>query len=220
MRRTAGLAALVAGLAGGLAGCGDIGAPLRTDTYEWRRIQGTDTLSFHWPQAFLPVRIWAEPTDNLPAYADSGIAAWNRVFLYNEYRAIRVDDSTTAHVIIREGPLPPGNDILLGGGALERSAPECQAATLPNIDQVRQAHLPMHIYISPRFSPTLPATQACLALTLTHELGHTIGIFNHSPYPDDLMYADPVVAAPSERDRNTDEILYHMPANVVPVPGP
>ena len=32
-----------------------------------------------------------------------------------------------------------------------------------------------------------------MALTTTHELGHSLGIFAHSPNADDIMFADPVV---------------------------
>jgi predicted Zn-dependent protease len=216
VRRLVPVAALIL-----LAACSDIGGPLRTDNfYEWRVVQATDTLSFHWPQSFLPVRIWAEDQVSLPLYADSSIAKWKRVFLFGEWNAVRVTDSATADVIIRYGPPPAGDDILLDRVALESFAPECQATTLPHIDDRREAHLPMHVYISARFVPELPETQACLALTLTHEIGHTLGIFRHSPHPEDLMYSNPTVAAPSERDRNTAEILYHSPANVSPAPRP
>ncbi len=208
--------ALAAGLA---AACADIGAPTRADLYEWRKVVGTDTLSFHWPQSFLPVRIWAEDSDSLPNDADASIAQWNHVFLYHEYAAVRVDDSTTADVIVREAAPPAGDDILLSRWSLGSMAPECQATTLPNIDDTRQAHLPMHIYITARFSTALASTQACLALTLTHEIGHTLGIFAHSSNPNDIMFANPAVGRPSARDANTAEVLYHSPANVSPVPG-
>jgi predicted Zn-dependent protease len=202
------------------AGCSDIGSPSRADIYEWRSAQGGDTLSFHWPQSFLPVRIWAEDQHGLPAYADSSIAAWKPAFLYHEWDAVRVADSSEADVIVRYGPPPAGDDILLERFALDGRAPECQATTLPHVDDAREVHLPMHVYITARFAPDLPATQACLALTLTHEIGHTLGIFAHSSHPEDIMYGDPMVPKPSERDRNTAEVLYHTPANVSPAPRP
>lgn len=207
-----------------LGACSDIGSPSRNDVYEWGSVQGSDTLNFHWPPSFLPVRIWAEDQFSLPLYADSSIAAWKRTFLYHEWDAVRVPDSTTADVIVRYGPPPAGDDILLDRVALdaplESRAADCQATTLPHVDNARQVHLPMHVYISARFAPELPATQACLALTLTHEIGHTLGIFRHSPHPEDLMYANPTVPGPSERDRNTAEVLYHTPANVSPAARP
>ena len=53
--------------------CGDIGSPTRNDFYEWRLIVptagGPDTVSFHWTQDRLPVRIWvaADEAPDLPA---------------------------------------------------------------------------------------------------------------------------------------------------------
>ena len=218
MSRAAELAALlILPLA---AACSDIGAPSRADVYEWRAVQGSDTLNFHWPPSFLPVRVWAEDQFSLPIYADSSIAAWRRVFLYHEWDAVRVADSAEADVIVRYGPPPAGDDVLLERFAIESRAVECQATTLPHIDDARQVHLPMHVYIAARFPNELPETQACLALTLTHEIGHTLGIFRHSPHPEDLMYANPTVAGPSQRDRNTAEVLYHTPANVSPAARP
>ncbi len=208
-------AAVVAAAAA--SACADIGAPLRLDIYEWRRFEGSDTVSFHWPQEYLPVRIWVEDQFNLPAFADASIAQWRQAFLYHEYDAVQVPDSTGADVIVRYGPVPPGDDLLLDRGAIESFAPECQATTLPNVDvPLRIARLPMHVYLTARFDPSLPGTQACLALTLTHEIGHTLGLFAHSPHPEDIMYANPTVAVPSERDRTTAEVLYHQPATVRP----
>jgi predicted Zn-dependent protease len=62
-----------------------------------------------------------------------------------------------------------------------------------------------------------PATQRCLALTTIHELGHALGIFQHSANPDDIMFADPRVEVPSVRDRGTIEAAYHYPSTLEPV---
>lgn len=47
-------------------------------------------------------------------------------------------------------------------------------------------------------------------LTL-HELGHAIGIWGHSPNPDDIMYSHPMVSGLSERDVRTVRMLYELP---------
>jgi predicted Zn-dependent protease len=44
---------------------------------------------------------------------------------------------------------------------------------------------------------------------LTHEIGHTLGLLQHSTEPTDLMAAQPTARAPSTRDRMTAEVLYH-----------
>ena len=94
------------------AACGDIATPIRNDFYQWRLIvpavsgSGNDSLSFHWPQDRLPVRIWVEDAASLPANVPAGIAAWRRAFLYDEFDATIVGDSAAADVIVRAGSAP------------------------------------------------------------------------------------------------------------------
>lgn len=208
--------ALVAATAGllGLAACADIGSPTRGDLYEFRQILGPgDTISFHWTQDRMPLKIWAKDTLNLPLHVDSAIAVWQRQFLYHEFTGERVQDSADADVIATIG-LPPG-----GGGVLFGSADACQAATDILLDpDTRVLTPPVHIYIAPRFLPDLPETQACFDIVAIHELGHALGILRHSSNPLDIMFSNPTVALPSERDRNTAQVMYHWPMNVTIAP--
>jgi len=201
-------------LAGGpaLLSCADIATPSRTIAYEWRRIvataTGPDTLSFHWPQSRLPVRVWAEDTLNLPAHVQHGLGRWDAAFLYGEFRSVVVSDSSVADVIVTSGIAPKG------GFSVTRlesfMAPECQGATDIELDASGHQILPpIRVYVDPRFEPSSPGVDACMALTTTHELGHSLGIFNHSPNSDDLMFADPTVTDLSPRDRATAELAYH-----------
>jgi predicted Zn-dependent protease len=195
-----------------LLSCSDIAGPSRNIAYEWRRIvptpTGIDTLSFHWPQSRLPVRIWADDTLNLPAHVQHGIEEWEAAFLYGEFRAVVVSDSSVADVIVTSGIAPKGG---FSVARLESSmAPECQGAT--DVELAASGHEilpPIRVYVDPRFAPSSPGVDACMALTTTHELGHSLGIFAHSTNPEDLMYADPVVATLSPRDRATAELAYH-----------
>jgi hypothetical protein len=101
-------------------------------------------------------------------------------------------------------------------------APECSGATdldvSPDLTELR---LPVRIFISPVADDgSFPGLQRCLELTTVHELGHALGIFAHSPNPADIMYVDPVVEELSELDRETAEVLYHIPPNIEAVrPG-
>jgi predicted Zn-dependent protease len=56
-----------------------------------------------------------------------------------------------------------------------------------------------------------PGLDECIALTTAHEVGHSLGIFTHSPDPQDLMYSDPIISMISRRDRSTAELAYHTP---------
>jgi predicted Zn-dependent protease len=210
---------LVLGLsAATLLGCSDIAAPRRNDFYEWRRFEpsptgGTDTLSFHWDPALLPVRVWVENTADLPQHMSRAIDIWESVYLYGEFRAELVSDSAQADVIVRGTTAPP----VLAERTRLRSAlaPECDGATDIDVPpDHRQLLLPIRIFISPGSLPDAPGVTECLALTSIHELGHALGIFEHSPNPTDIMFAVPVVDLPSPLDRGTAEVLYHVPSTL------
>ena len=213
---------LVLILAAGGVSCADIAAPSRGDAYEWRRIVPTgptsaDTLSFHWPRSRLPVRIWAQDTMALVAEVQGGVAQWKAAFLYGEFDAVLVSDSSTADVIVQVGSaVKSGFSIIRMASAL---APECQGGTDFDLPAgSTQLRMPIRVFVNPRFDPALPGVAECMALTTTHELGHAIGIFAHSPNITDLMYGDPTVSAPSRRDRSTAELAYHTEATLTPGP--
>ncbi len=207
------------GLGGAVAAlaCADIASPSRADRYEWRRIVATgpgtaDTLSFHWPRSRLPVRVWVEDTLNLPSDVQGGIDQWKAAFLYGEFDAVIVPDSSTADVVVRAGsPVNGGFSVI----RLASTAPECEGGTdfdLPSgsLELVP----PIRVFVNPRFDPATPGVAECLALTTTHELGHAIGIFAHSPVATDIMFGDPVVPALSARDGATVEAAYHLQPNL------
>ena len=200
-----------------LLSCADIAAPSRNNAYEWRRIVGVDTLSFHWAKAELPVRFWVEDSLNMPAHVEHGIAEWEAAFLYREFEGEVVSDSNAADVIIRVGIAPKGGFSIT---RLERGlAPECQGATDVELsaggDQILR---PIRIYVDTRFTPGSPGVDECVALTATHEIGHSLGIFTHSTNPEDIMFADPVVSALSPRDRSTAELAYHIEPTLTAAP--
>lgn len=197
--------------------CADIASPSRADRYEWRRIVATgpgtaDTLSFHWPKSRLPVKVWVENTLNLPNNVQGGIDQWKEAFLYGEFDAVIVPDSNTADIVVRAGsPVKGGFSVI----RLASMAPECEGGTdfdLPTGSLELQP--PIRVFLNPRFDPATPGVAECLALTTTHELGHAIGIFEHSPVASDIMFGDPVVPTLSARDRATAEAAYHLEPNL------
>jgi predicted Zn-dependent protease len=218
MRRGLLLGGLAAALALGWA-CTDIAGPARPAPYEWRLFipndtGGVDSLSFHWPRASLPVRFWAEDTFNLSRHVADGIARWKTAFLYGEYDGVLVPDSSSADVIVRAG-LPPKNG-LAPPERFDALLPECEGATV--FDTVATRHelgLPMRIYINQRL-PT-GDLDACLEVTVAHEIGHSLGLFDHTTDTLDLMYSNPVATGLSPRDVRTAEVIYHIPADMVPV---
>jgi hypothetical protein len=210
---------LTAGLAG--LSCAEIASPSRSEAYEWRLITATgpgtsDTLSFHWPRSRLPVRVYSEASLNLPVHVEHGLQIWEAAFLYGEFEAEVVADSNVADIVVRVGsPTKVGFSIRLGRVA----APECEGGTgfdLPAGSSEIQA--PVRVFVNPRFDPATPGVDECLSLTVTHELGHAIGIFAHSPDPADIMFSDPVVSELSVSDRATVERAYHLDPNLTVTP--
>lgn len=210
---------LTAGLLG--LSCAEIASPGRTEAYEWRLITATgpgtaDTLSFHWPRSRLPVRVYTEDSLSLPAYVEEGLQTWEAAFLYGEFYSEVVADSNVADIVVRVGsPIKVG----FSAGFGRVAAPECEGGTgfdLPAGSS--QIQLPIRVFVNPRFDPASPGVAECLALTVTHELGHAMGIFAHSPDPDDLMFPDPVVSELSPSDRATVERAYHLEPNLTVAP--
>jgi len=202
-------AALLAGLA---LGCGDINAPIRPVGYEYRVFlpaggSGVDTLAFAWPASRLPMKIYVEDALDYPARMQRAVDQWKSQFLYGEFDAELVSDSNAADVIVRPEAAPESGPIV--PLRMLRRARECEGATDLAIDvDARVIQLPMRIYVRPLADPG-PALESCLDVTLAHELGHALGLFEHSPDAADLMASDPVAPAPTERDRATAERMFH-----------
>lgn len=213
MRLKAGLLVLA------LAGCSDMITPTRVAPYEYRllpaRTGRTDIISFKWPRSFLPVRIWVAADDVLRPHVAEAINRWEAAFLYGEFRAELVSDSSRADVIVRN-TLSPG-----GGGLVKErllaQRPECIGETVfDDTGWPSSQLLPLRIFIAPRFAPTDPGMAACYAITATHELGHAIGLLEHSSDAGDVMFANPVLDGLSERDIVTAETVYHVQPSLTP----
>lgn len=210
-RRTASL--LLAPLAAVLLACGEIGSPTRADIYEWRIIETPDTFAFHWAREQLPVKIWVQDIYDLPEHTQAAIDGWKGGFLYREWDAELVADSSTADVIVISD-FPIGPTILLA------SVTECEGYTDLALDtETKVLTLPIRIYVVPRFDPTLPTTRACFGIVMYHEIGHVLGIFRHSPDPADIMYFNPTTSTPTQRDLHTAEVLYHDQTTVTTTHG-
>jgi len=202
--------------------CGDIGAPIRDELYEWRIETpaipgpGVDTLSFHWGKDRLPVRVWVEDAFELPAHMARAIEVWQSAFLYGEFAGTLVGDSSAADVIVRAGSPDPKLQRLRLHSAL---APVCIGFTDLDIDvPSRELRLPIRVFVNPSL-PDDPGLQRCLAFTSIHEMGHALGILVHSDDRADIMYVLPEVDLPSDRDIRTAEAAYHIPATLQAV-GP
>src|SRR5690606_12403368 len=203
-----------------LAACTDIISPPRVEYYEYRKFaldsEGEPKpLAFHWPRSELPIKVWISQGDALRPALLRAMSIWENTFLYGEVRMELVSDESQADIVVRNevaGPKPE-NSMRLG-----RRADECRAETTFIADvNSGTLTLPFEIYVWSRVGPDGPGLVTCYELTVLHELGHALGIFEPSPLIDDLMYAAPQRNGLTARDRATAEAVYHLPATLRPV---
>ncbi len=192
------------------AACTDIIPPSRTPRYLADNAGDT----FHWPADRIPVRYFVDPRGALPRLVRNGLSVWQDQFLYGEFRAVVVADSTAADVIVRwqdtvPADVPPDTTGALGA---------CDGVTTYVLDSTKTMTGPEHVALRVRLGYTLPQIAECFRRVVPHELGHSLGILSHSPATTDLMYGTPAVESPTDRDRNTAQVLYHTPPTFFPPP--
>jgi predicted Zn-dependent protease len=205
-----------------LTGCQEIIPAPRGEPYEFRHFADAgpdapaDTLSFHWPREYAPVRVWVNPTSRLHQHLAPAIRAWEEALLYGEWRGQIVSDSASAEIVVVNAPPPAGGG---GGVSLGSMAPQCRGEFTFYADIVtREVELPVFVYVWSRVLETDPALDSCYRTTLIHEIGHAIGIFAHSGDIRDIMYSDPVADRISDRDRATAELVHHRIPTLHPAP--
>ncbi len=193
------------------AGCESPGAPDRSTTYAFEA-QGTGEI-FHWPRQRLPVRYFAENRGGLRRYVSDAVALWKRQFIYGEFDGVLVGDSLQADVIIRfTGDTPPT--------AEPTDAPPvvaCRGRTrIPDRADGVTFDGPIRVSLEWFDGNSTTDIANCLARVTAHEVGHTLGLLQHSSSESDLMFGNPMVTRPSEVDRTTVQVLYHTPADLQP----
>ncbi|HEY2805029.1 MAG TPA: matrixin family metalloprotease [Gemmatimonadales bacterium] len=182
-------------------------------------LPGDTGATFNWPMSFQPVRYYADPTGALPANVDSGLTLWTNAFRCNELALQRTTDSTQADVIIRNPAfLPPA----VGIAELHAdSTTACTGKTVVFVDSSTtppQLTRPIRSYVSPLGTDSA-ATNSCYHFVTAHEIGHTLGLFAHSPNAADLMYQTPQRPGLSINDKLTVQLLYHLShVGIVPQP--
>lgn len=179
-------------------------------------LNGDSTLVFHWPAAYLPVRVYAEPTGELPANVDAAMVLWVNATRCGEITMQRVTDSTLADIIFRNpAALPP---LPVAGVTLAAdSVGACTGRTDGLLDSTSTLTGPLRSYVAPSSSDPV-AVAACYHFTVAHELGHGLGLFAHSANTADLMYVVPRRPVVSVNDRFTLQRLYRTALTILPPP--
>lgn len=211
-------------LAAGLAACDAPTVAPRTDLYDVTS-STFDGVIVRWPvSSTIRVHVVDEVAGGglLSSAAARGATAWNGAVLFGEYRLVLVEQPGDADVVLAwsDVPLPVDTSECppdLGRGGVTRFCPD-QAGNgllpyplLPGVDP-GSGTVRMVVLISAEQRQNATRVRRIVA----HELGHVLGILEHSAEASDLMFGDPQTASPARRDRAAVQVLYHTPADIVP----
>jgi predicted Zn-dependent protease len=144
---------------------------------------------------------WTPDTNDQVA---AGIEQWRQFQTEGLFQFAFTDDPHNANICIffvdafKEGDAPGG--IMIGGN------------TSATIYKIAQAHA-MKIKQKPvvvELSTLVNNTAEKMTGAAAHEFGHALGIKEHSPYREDIMFKDRIVDQLSASDKATIRWLYHQ----------
>jgi hypothetical protein len=198
---------------------------LLTEVYDYRLLFDPQPLVLRWPVGST-VRVYAEPhpdaahNNALQAALENGIAVWNAAALYNEFKLEQTRDLTQADAVLIYSTLLQPVDVgnCSPGGGLAYTT-----FCLEFTDPLRLSVFPIRnggggkvkFLVTVRTQATLDPES--VKRLVAHELGHVLGIAQHSKRPTDLLYPGPITRSePSPADRATLQVLYHTRADINP----
>jgi predicted Zn-dependent protease len=223
MRRFAIVLALAA-----VGGCDSPTIPpvARSEIYDFRL--RTDPPSvLRWPSG-TRIRVHAqsgpgERLATLQTALERAMAVWNRHALYGEYELARAASLREADVLLRWSDEPAPVEL---SGCQPVVSSAVTTFCLSEEDPARLHTYPLlppdaDAASSVRFVITIlggiAAQREQVEDLVMHELGHALGIAQHSPNTEDLMApGDPPRRLPSPRDIATVQILYHSRPDITP----
>ena len=195
-----------------------------SDVYDYRLLLTPQPLVLRWP-AGSRVRVYPAPgTDTAANIAlenalDAGAQAWNDALLYNEVRIERTTELEAADAVLlfsgTARPVDVSSCLPRGGFAYTTFCLTEAGNRLAVFPLQNGAASRVKFLIT--ISSMSPVNAEAVRRYVAHELGHVLGLAQHSPRASDLMYGDILTRdEPSLGDRATVQVLYHTRADIVP----
>jgi predicted Zn-dependent protease len=197
---------------------------LLRDVYDYRLLTPEPRV-LRWPSGST-VRVYVEPaaeparTAALQAALQSAIPAWNAAALYGEVRLEETTDVANADVVmLYSGTLAPVDVSACSPGGGQAYTTFCLSDDANHLKVFPLRNSPtagnVKFLLTVRTTTVLNAEE--VRRLVAHELGHVLGIGQHSPTPTDLMYAGVLTRAePNAADRRTLQVLYHTEPDITP----
>ncbi|MGQ0813090.1 MAG: matrixin family metalloprotease [Gemmatimonadota bacterium] len=162
-----------------------------------------------------------DPTrfQHLEAAVQHGIRVWNNAAAYGEVTLARTNTVAEANVVIEystsASPLdlascPPAGGLAVTTFCLTEDDEHLEPYSLRD-------GTPTNVKFILTVFTSSGLDAASVRRLVTHEIGHVLGIAQHSPRPADLMAAGtPTRDDPGPADRATLQVLYHTVPDITP----
>ena len=188
-----------------------------------------------WSDFPLQVVLRAEPLDidsdashQIPALSDRQKRDWHEAVMtavqeWDHFIPIEISEQTDAETIqtadiIISAQAPPLRWPTPDSNVLQNSRPYPRARTAETTYTIYLDQTNNHTVMKQQYQILLAPNQSFeyLKATARHELGHALGIWGHSPTPDDVLYFSQVQTPPSisARDINTLKKIYQQPTQL------
>lgn len=193
------------------------------DVYDFRLLT-PEPLTFRWPTgATVNFMVIADTdaarTDFMRAAVSHAVAVWNNAALYGEVELAETSSIESADVLVMysqsSAPVDLSACIPSGGLAFTTFCLTDDGFSLEPFARTDGGASRVKFVITVR--PTSGTDAIAVRRLVTHEIGHVLGIAQHSPKQTDLMFAGTLQRDdPSPADRATLQVLYHTVPDITP----
>ena len=174
----------------------------------------TNGLYYRWASGSI-VKVWVvqaglTTTADLEGAVSRALPVWNTVPQYNEVQLIAATSAAEANIIVYDASVPmpvvPPATCAFDARGAGGYTYFCDGKNIEGADNALVVPLTTGGGVATvviRVDRSRVSTAAAYDAIVAHEFGHALGIGAHSDSATDLMFINPSITAPSERDKAT-----------------